>query len=213
MTARRGGSAPVCSRCGRPQPPAGELRSSDGAPIATSTYLALAGLVGDTLVCADCLSPEDGRGPVDPASGMSRGSPTGVTETLLDEHECRRLLPTQPIGRLAFIEHADPVVVPAHFVVRGPEIVLAVLTDGRVDSARREDIVAFGIDAYDAATRQAWWVSTLGRARLITDPSQTRELDALAFTPWAGHPERNYIAIDVERLRGKRLALTAQPDR
>lgn len=200
MTAREAGSSPPCSRCGKPQPPAGPLRTSDGTPISASTYLAIAGLAGDTLICPDCLSASDSH------------ATTGHTETLLNEQECRRLLATQAIGRLAFTEQALPVIVPAHFVVRGPEIVLAGLTDGRVAGARKEAVVAFEVDAYDDATRQGWWVCTLGRSRLITDRAQILELDELHFTPWTSDPDRNYIAINIDVLRGKRLAPTGQPD-
>lgn len=214
MTAGDAGSSPRCSRCGKPQPPTGPLRTSDGTEISASTYLALAGLAGEALVCPDCVSSPDASGNdlVGGPSEPSRASPPRCTETLLDERECRRLLRTQPIGRLAFTEHALPVIVPAHFLVRGPEIILSGPADGRLDCARKEAIVAFGVDAYDATTGQGWWVCTLGRSRLISDTSQIRELDELAFTPWAHDPDRAYMAIAIDALRGKRLAPTGQPD-
>lgn len=204
MTGRGAAWSPVCSRCGKPQPTTGPLRTSDGTPITVSTYLDLAGLSGDALVCPDCLPSLDALG-----RELSGLSPSGHTETPLDERECRRLLPTQPIGRLAFTEHALPVIRPAHFVFRGPRLVLAGLTDGRVASARRDSLVAFEVDAYDAARRQGWWVCAIGRCRLITDRSQIRELDDLQFTPWSKDPDRNDIAIDIAVLRGQRLAPTA----
>lgn len=51
----------MCSQCGMPQPPSGPLRTSDGTPISASTYLALAALAGDALVCTACLSSEGGE--------------------------------------------------------------------------------------------------------------------------------------------------------
>jgi hypothetical protein len=62
MNGHPAGSSPVCSRCGRAQPAEEDLRTSDGTPIAASTYLTLAGLVGDALVCADCLSSPHAEG-------------------------------------------------------------------------------------------------------------------------------------------------------
>ena len=52
-------------------------------------------------------------------------------------------------------------------------------------------------------------ICAVGRSRLITDHSEIRELDQLSFTPWSQHPDRNYIALDIDLLRGKRLAPTA----
>ena len=207
MTAHHSGS-PACSRCGRPQPAAGSLRTSDGTPISVETYLDIAGLAGEALVCIDCLPFIDAEGlePAGASPGLFRFSATGHTETLLDEHECRRLLPTQAIGRLAFTEQECPVIRPAHFVLHGPGTILAGLTDGPVATSGQPYLVAFEVDTYDPARQQGWWVCALGRCRLITDHTEIRHLDALGFTPWSNDPDRKYLAIDIEILRGRRLA-------
>lgn len=128
-------------------------------------------------------------------------------ETPLDERECWQLIRTVPVGRLAFTEHALPVILPAHFIIRDAEIVLASLADARVISADRGAIVAFEVDAYQPATQEGWCVSTLGRSRRITDTQEITALDELHFNPWTGDPNRHYIAIEVNRLRGKALTL------
>lgn len=143
--------------------------------------------------------------------GITTITSPGRCEIPIGERECRKLLPTQSVGRIAFTERALPVIYPAHFVVDEDEIILAALPDGRVASAERGAIVAFEVDAYDPTTGQGWCVCTLGRSRLITDTAHLQALDALHFSPWASRADRRYIAVEISMLRGKRLADAPQP--
>jgi uncharacterized protein len=137
--------------------------------------------------------------------------PPSHREAMMAEHECRVLLGTCPVGRVAFTEHALPVIYPTHFVVRDDEIVFAALPDGRVSKARHHEVLAFEVDGYNPTTREGWCVSAVGRSRLITDITQVRELDAQQFTPWADNPDRNYVAIEIKLVRGKRMTRVPQP--
>jgi uncharacterized protein len=219
-----------CSRCGRRQPPDGPLTTADGTPISAAEYRALASLVAAALVCSDCVSAPNAA-----AASAEHGSPAAAgaqapvertprppgtqgprplstpchREVPLDERECWRLMRIARIGRLGFTENALPVILPAHFVVRDAEVVLATLPDGRVTSAAGSAIVAFEVDGYDPATREGWCVSTFGRSRLITDPREIKDLDELDFAPWSGNPDRRYIAVEPSHLRGKALTTAA----
>jgi len=195
-------------------------------PISAVEYRALASLVGAALVCSDCVSglsaaatsvehgvpPAAGaQAPVERSprpSGTEGPRPLSTSrhrEVALDERECWRLMRIARIGRLGFTENALPVILPAHFVVRDAEVVLASLPDGKVASADRSAVVAFEVDGYDPATREGWCVSTFGRSRLITDPLEIKALDELDFAPWSGNPDRRYIAIEPSNLRGRAL--------
>jgi len=201
---------PACSRCGLPQPGDGPLTAEDGTPISVSDYLALASLVGDALVCSDCVGA-----PSHPAETASSLASTAgdATDPPLPSHrevelewpECWRLLSTRPVGRLGFTDRALPAIRPTHFVIRDEQLVLATLNDRKVVTADRGDVVAFEVEDYDPDTREGWWVSTVGRAGLIIDRAEIDALDRLGFTPWSDHPERQYIAVQITALHGRRL--------
>lgn len=123
----------------------------------------------------------------------------------LDEQECRQLIATAPIGRLAFTESALPMILPVHFTVRDGEVVIASLGGSKVSSARRGDIVAFEVDGYDPETREGWTASVVGPSRLITDPDEIAALDLLDFAPWTPDQDRHYLAVQIGVLRGRRL--------
>src|SRR4051812_40879914 len=97
----------------------------------------------------------------------------------LDEDQCWRLLEESSFGRLGFTSRALPAIVPATFTVHGGELGIAGPVGGKVDSARRGDVVVFEVDRYDTETREGWSVNVIGPARVIDDPSRVAELDLL----------------------------------
>lgn len=225
----------ICSRCGTPQPAEGPLRADDGTAISAKTFQELAALAGDALICSQCVHAaatvefpaiawpapgpqttrrtQESAEPAAPdlSSGQEADAPEPRQpthrEVPLDEEDCWQLMGSAVIGRLGLTDRALPLILPAHFVVRDREVVIASLPDPKVANAGRRGVVAFEVDGYDPVTRQGWCVSTVGRSRLITDPEEIRALDSLDFAPWTHSPDRHYIAIELGRLRG--IALTA----
>jgi uncharacterized protein len=123
----------------------------------------------------------------------------------LDEQACRRLLGTRPIGRVGFTERALPWIHPVHYAVRGDEVVVASLSGVKVDVAHRGDVVAFEVDDYDPATSEGWCVGVLGPCRLLGDPTEVAELDAVGFAPFTPRQDWHYFAISIATIRGRRL--------
>jgi hypothetical protein len=186
------------------------LIAEDGTPISVREYLAVASLVGDALVCSDCVAalshPAETSSSIASTPRDAKDPPVPThREIELGSPECWRLLSTRPVGRLGFTDRALPEIRPTHFVVRDEQLVLATLNDRKVVSADRRDVVAFEVEDYDPDTREGWWVSTVGRAGLITDRAEIDDLDRLDFTPWSDHPHRHYIAVQIEALHGRRL--------
>ncbi|MEU2349097.1 pyridoxamine 5'-phosphate oxidase family protein [Modestobacter sp. NPDC049651] len=125
---------------------------------------------------------------------------------VLDEAECRRLLRTAPIGRIAYTEAALPAIQPVHFVVHGDEVLIPTRLTSSVALAvaGRGAVVAFSADDVDPVTRTGWDVTAVGAARLITDPAELRALDRLGARRCApGDP--CYVAVGLTVLRGRRV--------
>jgi hypothetical protein len=127
----------------------------------------------------------------------------------LDAAECLRLLASSLVGRLGFTERALPSILPVFFTLRAGDVIMSCLPGSKVKSASRGDIVAFEADGFDAETREGWCVNVLGPSRLITEADQVAALGQLDFAPWTDNQDRQYIALRIEALSGRRV--TRQP--
>src|ERR1700712_4514121 len=85
---------------------------------------------------------------------------------VLEPAECRRLLGTVPIGRLAFTEGALPTIQPVRFAVLGDDVLIPARAGSKVLAASSGAIVAFEVDDFDAQGRSGWNVTVIGPARV-----------------------------------------------
>jgi nitroimidazol reductase NimA-like FMN-containing flavoprotein (pyridoxamine 5'-phosphate oxidase superfamily) len=124
---------------------------------------------------------------------------------VLGDSECRDLLATAPIGRLAFTEGALPAIQPVHFVVVDGQVIIPTRVGSKVAAASRGAVVAFEVDDYDAAARTGWDVTVIGPSRLVEHPDEIRALDRLGARAWAPPDVPCYVAIQIAIVRGRRL--------
>ncbi|MQA34650.1 pyridoxamine 5'-phosphate oxidase family protein [Modestobacter roseus] len=138
-----------------------------------------------------------------------------MTDRVLEElsdAECRRLLATAAIGRIAYTEGALPAIQPVSFAVVGAEVVIPTRRGSKVAAASRGAVVAFEVDEHDRTDRTGWNVTVVGASRLITDPVEVAALDVTGARAWAPADEPCYVAIGMTLLRGRRISLgTARP--
>ena len=120
--------------------------------------------------------------------------------------ECRRLLATVAIGRIAFTEAAMPSIQPAAFAISGEDVVIPTGLGSKMAAGSRGAVVAFEVDDYDLIERTGWNVTVIGPSRLISVPSQVAALDALGVLPWAPAVTHCYIAVYMAVVRGRRIS-------
>jgi uncharacterized protein len=125
---------------------------------------------------------------------------------VLDTAECRRLLATATIGRMAFTEAAMPSIQPAAFAINGEDVVIPTGLGSKLAAGSRGAVVAFEVDDYDLVERTGWNVTVIGPSRLISVPSQIAQLDALGILPWAPAMTHCYIALQMVVVRGRRIS-------
>jgi hypothetical protein len=130
---------------------------------------------------------------------------------VLDAVECRRLLASADIGRIAFTEAAMPVIQPASFVLRGEDVFIPTGPTSRLAVGSRGAVLAFEVDDYDLVERTGWNVTVIGPSRLVGAPGQIRELDELGVRPWAPAATHCYIALRLTVVRGRRITSTEVP--
>lgn len=130
----------------------------------------------------------------------------GTTE--LSTRECRALLSTHGVGRIAVATVTGPVVVPVNYSVVDGAVVFRT-APGTTPSQAAGCQVAFEADRIDDAFGQGWRVLVRGHARTVTDPDEARRLDEQAYSrPWAGGERDQWVRIEPRGITGRRI--TAQ---
>ncbi|MFG2947986.1 pyridoxamine 5'-phosphate oxidase family protein [Streptomyces adustus] len=128
----------------------------------------------------------------------------------LDTEECRALLSTHGVGRVAVCaSDGRPAVVPVNYAVVDDAIVYRTAPHSTPAAAVGTE-VAFEVDHMDEALSKGWSVLVVGPASAVTAPDAVRRLTELApGTPWAGGVREMWVSIRPERLTGRRI--TAAP--
>lgn len=126
---------------------------------------------------------------------------------VLDEAECRHLLSTAVIGRLAYTEGALPAIQPVSFTVAGDQIFIPTRLGSKVAAASRGAVVAFEVDDYDAAGRTGWNVTVVGPSRVISEPDDVSALNRLGAHAWAPSDRPCYVAVQIAIIRGRRVLI------
>ncbi|MFF9520973.1 helix-turn-helix domain-containing protein [Streptomyces achromogenes] len=171
-------------------------KHSTAAPEA-GTLLRLAGALRTS-------ATELGGGHVDLPSGLGQAARTPRFSEL-GEEDCRRLLSTHGVGRIAVSTDGAPVVVPVNYSVIDDAIVFRTQT-GTVSLQGLDREVAFEVDRLDDALSQGWSVVVHGTAEQVTDPDAVRRLAERVYSaPWAGGERDVWVRIGMSALTGRRI--------
>ncbi|MFF7160186.1 helix-turn-helix domain-containing protein [Streptomyces sp. NPDC008086] len=186
-TATRAGMAPAY------------LRHLEEHPTASPDAAALLRLAGTLKTTVWHLTGGDTELP--PGLGQAARTPR-VTE--LTGAECRALLSTHGVGRLAVPTACGPVVVPVNYSVVDGAIVLRT-APGTTPSQAIGRQVAFEVDRIDEAFSEGWSVLVRGRALAVTDPDEVGRLAERAYsTPWVGGRRDQWLRIEPVGVTGRR---------
>ncbi|WP_282699710.1 pyridoxamine 5'-phosphate oxidase family protein [Streptomyces sp. CC219B] len=127
--------------------------------------------------------------------------------TELSPAECRALLATHGVGRLAVPTETGPVVVPVNYTVLDDTIVFRTRL-GTTPAQASGCQVAFEVDRIDDAFSSGWSVLVRGYARTVTDPDEASRLDERAYSaPWAGGRRALWVRIEPRTVSGRRIAV------
>ncbi|MET4926031.1 pyridoxamine 5'-phosphate oxidase family protein [Streptomyces sp. PSRA5] len=127
--------------------------------------------------------------------------------TALSAEECRHLLSTHGVGRVAVTPHGSPAVFPVNYTVDGDLVAFRTSPEGGPAAAQGHE-VAFEVDHIDEAFSQGWSVLVVGGAQAVTDPGRVLRLEELAHTtPWAGGDRGLWIVVTPTEVTGRRIDL------
>jgi len=122
----------------------------------------------------------------------------------LNLSECRRLLDSERLGRIAISVAALPVVVPVFYRIVGDRIAFGVEAES-LFAALSDNVVAFEVDHVDQETNVGWTVLVVGRSR----PAPDLSLSAFSFPGFQLSPTSPFpplerlIGITMDRISGQ----------
>ncbi|WP_031227196.1 pyridoxamine 5'-phosphate oxidase family protein [Streptomyces roseochromogenus] len=142
------------------------------------------------------------------AADLPLGLGRAVREPRLTEMgsgECRALLGSHGVGRLAVSTATGPVIMPVNYSVIDGSIVFRTGL-GATPSLAAGQEVALEVDRIDDAFSQGWSVLVRGPARTVTDPRDMRWFTEQAYsTPWAGGERHVWVSIEPHTVTGRRI--------
>lgn len=129
---------------------------------------------------------------------------TGL-ETIAPD-ECRRLLASDEIGRLAIVDGGTPAVFPVNYVFDGRTVVFRTAPGTKLSSGPRRP-ATFEIDAFDRQQRTGWSVVVTGRLEEVTefDAPALERVRSLPVEPWAGGARAHWMQLVPSRISGRRI--------
>ncbi|QHC23042.1 helix-turn-helix domain-containing protein [Streptomyces sp. GS7] len=130
---------------------------------------------------------------------------------VLGPAECRELLSTHGIGRVAVTIGDTPAVFPVNYTVVDDVIAYRTHADSGPATAAGHE-AALEVDHIDDAFSQGWSVLAVGPAEVVTGFYESRRFEEQAYSaPWVGGGRYQWIAIRPTRLSGRRIRVPGAP--
>lgn len=121
------------------------------------------------------------------------------------EAEALDLAATVPVGRIVYSRFALPAVHVVNFKLDGRDVVFRTRKGSMFAAGVADTVVAFEVDRIDEDARTGWSVTFLGRAKLITDPTERERLSKLGIEPWAPGDRNHFIKVTTQTIAGRRI--------
>ena len=125
----------------------------------------------------------------------------------LSVDECRRLLTTRDVGRLAVVVSGYPEVFPVNYAVVRDRVIIRTDPGAKLSQARFKR-VCFEVDELDMARRTGWSVLVKGVVHEMKEGDRhAEELDLVAagIRPWAGGAKAHILVVTPVTVTGRRI--------
>lgn len=126
---------------------------------------------------------------------------TGFTE--LDQQECRELLGTDVVGRVAFATPAGPRIVPVNYALEGEALSFRTTAYSELATYAVGERVAFEIDHLDDVRERGWSVVAHGTCERVDH--EEHEGPHPDPKPWAGGTRPILLRVAWDELSGRRV--------
>lgn len=103
---------------------------------------------------------------------------------VLSFDECLRRLAESPLGRIAFVQDGEIVVLPVNHTVLGLNIYFRTRGGSKIEAAVNGDRVSFEVDSHNPRAKDGWSVLVHGIAEVVSDPADLSRLEPIARESW-----------------------------
>jgi uncharacterized protein len=117
--------------------------------------------------------------------------------------ECRDLMGSMSVGRVAFVDEDGPVVLPVNYVLDGEAVLFRTSPANTIGRHLDSATVAFEVDEFDDYTQSGWSVVLRGVATFVMDDELAR--DQRRPVSWADGVRSLVIRIAPASVSGRRL--------
>ncbi|MFN8052611.1 MAG: pyridoxamine 5'-phosphate oxidase family protein [Acidimicrobiales bacterium] len=131
---------------------------------------------------------------------------------ILSPDECHDLLAATPIGRVAFVDRGEPMILPVTITVWERSVVFTTAAGSKLDAAIMNRPVAIEVDGWDADRHEGWSVLVKGIAMIVDSGREIDSLDRIAAHSW-WHPEipKAWVRVVPNEITGRRLRQPGTP--
>jgi hypothetical protein len=130
----------------------------------------------------------------------------------LDVDTCLDLLAEQEVGRLAFVDHGELVILPVNYLLDRGAVLVRTTEGSKLDAAVRGERVAFEVDAIDPVARSGWSVLVKGRATELWEGGELDQARRLPLQPWAAGEREHFLVVFPSSITGRRLGPAPEHD-
>jgi uncharacterized protein len=126
----------------------------------------------------------------------------------LDRDECRRLLATTSLGRLAVnVPGWPPVIRPVNYVFdqSSESVVFRSAQGSKFTALLLSGRAAFEIDGLEPEDETGWSVIVVGAVEEITNAAEVSRLERLGLRPWAPGAKPHWLRIRSTVVSGRRI--------
>jgi nitroimidazol reductase NimA-like FMN-containing flavoprotein (pyridoxamine 5'-phosphate oxidase superfamily) len=135
-----------------------------------------------------------------------------ITSVQLSADQCRDLLETGSVGRVAVCTPVGPRIVPVSYSLHGDAIVFRTAPYSELSTYGWDTDLAFEVDALDVQARHGWSVVAIGRAHVVADSDEVRSIRREHEPqPWVPGSRNLYVKLPWRQLTGVRLGDAAPP--
>ena len=136
--------------------------------------------------------------------------PTSSTDRLgleiLSTDECWELLREAAVGRVAFVDAGEPIVLPVTHSVDGHSIVFRSGSGTKLEAAAMHHPLAFEVDGWDDTYRTGWSVLARGVGETVYDDDEITGF-AGGNDPWLDSAAAGtWVRLRVDEVSGRRIA-------
>jgi nitroimidazol reductase NimA-like FMN-containing flavoprotein (pyridoxamine 5'-phosphate oxidase superfamily) len=125
---------------------------------------------------------------------------------VLGVEQCWELVGASAVGRVAFVDAGEPVVLPVTHRLHGRQIVFRTAHGTKLSAAQMNAPVAFEVDEWDASTQRGWSVLVRGTAETVYDADEVAAFEAAGAVPWFDAArEGTWVRILPNEISGRRL--------